>query len=101
MLFLSILQPFYWSRENGGAKVDFLCQAQDAVIPIEVKAKENLQAKSLKVYCSHFHPPFSVRTSMSDYRTAAWTIDGHSGIMINLPLYAIDRIRKECGDFTP
>ena len=92
------LQPDYWSRENGEAEVDFLFQTEDAVIPIEVKAEKNLQAKSLNVYCSHFHPPFSVRTSMSDYRTSQWTVNGHTCNLIDLPLYAIDRILKECGE---
>lgn len=95
------IAPCYWSRENGGAEVDFLCQIEDAVIPVEVKAEENLQAKSLKVYCSHFHPPFSVRTSMSDYRISERSVDGRPGTMINLPLYAIDRLRKECGETIP
>ena len=95
------IEPGYWSRENGGAEVDFLYQSEDAVIPVEVKAEENLQAKSLKVYCQQFHPPFSVRTSMSDYRTSEQTVDGHSCTMINLPLYAVSQIRRECGEVTP
>ena len=86
------MDPWYWSRENGGAEVDFLCQTEDAVIPIEVKAEENLQAKSLKVYCQRFHPPFAVRTSMSDYRVSEQSSDGHSRTMINLPLYAAGRM---------
>ena len=91
------MDPWYWSRENGGAEVDFLCQTEDAVIPIEVKAEENLQAKSLKVYCQRFHPPFAVRTSMSDYRVSEQSSDGHSCTMINLPLYAAGRM-PECAE---
>ena len=47
------------------------------------------------------HPPFSVRTSMSDYRISKRSIDGHPSIMINLPLYAIGRILRECGETMP
>lgn len=72
---------FYWSAAGGQASVDFVVQQQGKVIPIEVKAAENLQAKSLKVYWQKFKPSQSIRTSMSDYRKEEW--------MINLPLYAI------------
>lgn len=92
------IEPCYWSRENGKAEVDFLYQASDGIVPIEVKAEENLQAKSLKIYCELFHPNFSVRTSMADYRTSKQIIGKHSCRMINLPLYAINQIRKECDD---
>ena len=92
------LEPAYWSRENGGAEVDFVCQFENGVTPIEVKAEDNLQAKSLKVYGRHFHPEFCVRTSMADYRRSAQTIDDRPYTMINLPLYAINRIGGECGD---
>ena len=51
------------------------------VIPIEVKAAENLQAKSFKVYAEKYMPNYVIRTSLSDYREETW--------MINLPLYAI------------
>ena len=38
----------YWSNDAGQAEVDFVIQCENKVIPIEVKAEENLQAKSLK-----------------------------------------------------
>lgn len=92
------IKPGYWSRENGGAEVDFLWQSEDAVIPVEVKAEENLQAKSLKVYCGKFQPPFAVRTSLADYRRAPWTIGDFVCTLVNLPLYAVGQIRRECGE---
>ncbi len=92
------ITPCYWAKEGGEAEVDFLYQSANAIIPIEVKAEENLRAKSLQVYCSHFQPPFSVRTSMADYRTSEHTTENGIHTMINLPLYAINQIRKECND---
>ena len=44
----------------------------NVVIPIEVKAEVNLQAKSLKAYHEKYSPKLSVRTSMADYRTEDW-----------------------------
>jgi len=82
------INPFYWSAEPGNAEIDFVFQSGMNVIPIEVKAEENLQAKSLKAYCAKFSPKVAIRVSMSDYRKESW--------LINLPLYAISQITKEC-----
>ena len=72
---------YYWSPENGRSEIDFLVQLSGEVIPIEVKAAENLQAKSLKVYCQKYKPKTAIRTSMSDYRQEEW--------LTNVPLYAV------------
>ena len=78
---------FYWSAAGGQASIDFVIQFGGNVVPIEVKAAENLQAKSLKVYYQKFKPSQSIRTSMSDYRREDW--------MTNLPLYAICDVFNE------
>jgi predicted AAA+ superfamily ATPase len=72
---------FYWSADKGIAEVDFVCQNNNRIIPIEVKAGENLRSKSLKSYYERFQPEKSVRTSMADFREEGW--------LINIPLYAI------------
>lgn len=79
------LPVYYWSSNTATAEIDFLVQSNDKIIPIEVKAEENLKAKSLKVYTQKFQPAFSVRTSMTDYRSEEW--------LINVPLYAIESFR--------
>lgn len=78
------LAIFYWSSERSTSELDFIIQYNGQVIPIEVKAEENLQAKSLKVYCEKYSPPIAIRTSMSDFREDDW--------LTNLPLYAISQI---------
>lgn len=77
---------YYWSAEKSTSEIDFLIQYKDKVVPVEVKAEENLQAKSLKVFYQKFSPELSIRTSMSDFRDEGW--------MINLPLYAITIITE-------
>jgi predicted AAA+ superfamily ATPase len=72
--------PYYWSS-SGTAEVDFVFKHDSDIYPLEVKAEENLQSKSLKVYRDKFNPPISLRTSMRDYRRESW--------LINIPLYAI------------
>ncbi|MCD8118035.1 MAG: ATP-binding protein [Lachnospiraceae bacterium] len=75
---------FYWSAESATAEVDFLVQFEDQIVPIEVKAAENLQAKSLKIFMKNYNLPLAVRTSMSDYRKQEW--------LINIPLFNIGNI---------
>ncbi len=77
---------FYWSADRSTAEVDFVIQYEGLAIPIEVKAEENLQAKSLKVYYEKYSPSLTIRLSMSDYRIHEW--------LTSLPLYAIGQIRK-------
>ncbi|MDP0256066.1 ATP-binding protein [Glaesserella parasuis] len=72
---------FYWATEKGTAEVDFVVQQKQAVIPIEVKAEENLKAKSLKVYVEQFQPEHAFRFSMADYREQDW--------LVNVPLYGV------------
>ena len=82
------LSPFYWSAERATAEVDFLFQQGMNIYPLEVKAEENLKAKSLKVYFDKYQPKLAIRSSMSDYRQERW--------LLNLPLYAISRLVSEC-----
>jgi uncharacterized protein len=74
----------YWSAERSDAEIDFVIQQKNQIIPIEVKAEENLKSKSLKSYCMRWSPQTAIRTSMSDYRKESW--------FTNLPLYAVHRL---------
>jgi predicted AAA+ superfamily ATPase len=75
---------YYWKASNSTAEVDFLIQKDNEVIPIEVKAEENLKSKSLKVFVEKYAPSRAIRTSMSRFREQDW--------MVNIPLYGIDGI---------
>lgn len=80
-------QPvYYWATEKGTAEVDFVLQRGQSVIPIEVKAEENLKAKSLKTYVEQYQPQQAIRYSMADYREQDW--------MVNVPLYAVQALYK-------
>ena len=84
------LTPYYYSTPNSIGEIDFILQGKTSVVPVEVKAEENLRAKSLKAFCEKYHPGHAIRTSMSDYREQEW--------MTNLPLYDIGGIRKFLDD---
>jgi predicted AAA+ superfamily ATPase len=82
----------YWSSESSQAEVDFLLQDDSAVFPLEIKASENLQAKSLKSYRDKYSPLRSFRSSLSSYREESW--------LTNIPLYALSRLTGEMKKWT-
>ena len=82
------IDTYYWSNDRGSAEIDFMIDDGRDIIPIEVKAELNLQAKSLKSYRDRFSPKLSVRTSMADYKDEGW--------LVNLPLWAIGTILRCC-----
>lgn len=77
-------KPYYFTESKSEGEIDFIIQKGSQIVPIEVKAEENLKAKSLKVYCEKYQPAEAIRTSMSDYREQSW--------LTNIPLYCISNI---------
>lgn len=77
---------FYWSAENATSELDFLIQTDDRIVPLEVKAEENLQAKSLKVFMQKYKVKNAVRVSMSGFREQDW--------LTNFPLYNIGSLNQ-------
>lgn len=76
-------KPIYYFSSDGDSdlEVDFVVQHLGKVLPIEVKAEENLRAKSLKMTAEKYKISMSVRVSMSAYRQEPW--------LTNVPLYGI------------
>lgn len=62
-------------------EIDFVVQHDIHVIPIEVKAEENLRAKSLRLFTASHPGLHGLRFSMSGYREQDW--------MTNVPLWAV------------
>ena len=69
---------YYWSAENSSGELDFVVQDGERIIPIEVKAEENLQSKSLRYFVNSNPGLKGVRFSMQNYREQDW--------MENIPL---------------
>ena len=80
------ISPFYWSSERSSGEVDFVFQADSKVIPLEVKAAENLQAKSLRFFAEKYGVEEAARASLSDFRREPW--------LVNLPLFMIEGIMR-------
>lgn len=75
------LSIYYWSAENSRGEIDFLLQYEAEIIPVEVKAEENLQSKSLRAFIDKNPTLHGIRFSMSNYRKQEW--------VTNYPLYAV------------
>lgn len=79
------ISAYYWSNDRTPAELDFVIQTEDRVIPIEVKAEENVRSKSMSEYIRNNSELRlkGVRFSMKDYICQDW--------MENVPLYAISK----------
>lgn len=55
--------PYYWSSD-AKAEIEFVIQWNDEIIPIEVKAENRINGKSLTVYNEKFAPKHRIRFSM-------------------------------------
>jgi len=73
--------PYYFSSDSNKYEIDFMIQQGSDVIPLEVKAEQNVHAKSLRAYYDKYHPVKTLRLSMNDYREQDW--------VTNWPLFAI------------
>jgi hypothetical protein len=80
------LSLYYWSSGTATAEIDFLIQDGTHIFPLEVKAGENLQAKSLKVFRDSYAPERCFRTSLSSFREEGW--------LTNIPLYAVEFLMR-------
>ena len=86
--------PVYWVSESNQAEIDFIIQHDAELIPIEVKAETNLQAKSLKLFCKKFQCPRAVRISMAHWNEQKIPAGDDNQIcnLLNLPLFATHQL---------
>ena len=75
----------YWESGNA-AEVDFIIYNDDGIIPIEVKANDNVSSKSLNVYVKRYNPKYSIRISSKNF--------GFANGIKSIPLYAIFCIKN-------
>lgn len=77
---------FYFDSDTSKLELDFMIQNDGVLVPIEVKAEENLRSKSLSQFYKTHPNAEPVRLSMSGYRKQDW--------MVNIPLFAAFRVGK-------
>ena len=76
------LDIYYYSTDDSRTEIDFVVQHEGEVTPIEVKAEEDLRAKSLRQIVTNNPSLHGLRFSMSNYRHEAW--------LDNVPLYGVE-----------
>ncbi len=77
------LPTYYYSKDNSTQEIDFIVQAGSKILPIEVKAEENVKAKSLFTFINHDFASYNlkgIRFSMLGFQDQEW--------MENVPLFA-------------
>lgn len=72
---------YYWKNDNT-AEIDFLLYNSDGIIPVEVKAGDTTQSKSLKLFIEKYNPKYAIRISTKDFG-----YDPNNRIK-SIPLYA-------------
>ena len=77
---------YYWSQDNSQGEVDFVLQKENKIFPIEVKAENNLQSKSLRLFVQRNQGLHGIRFSMSDRHEQEW--------LTNYPLYAVESVMR-------
>lgn len=75
------LKPYYWSNTKTPSEIDFIIQDSQRVIPVEVKAEENVRARSLAQFIKDNLGLKGLRISMKGYVDQEW--------MENIPIIAI------------
>lgn len=70
---------YYW-KSNSDAEIDFILYNEDGLIPIEVKASDNITSKSLNSYIKKYNPKYSIRISSNNF--------GFENNIKSIPLYA-------------
>jgi len=70
---------YYWAVASS-SEIDFIIYNEDGIIPIEVKASDNTQSKSLNEYMKRFKPKYAIRISGKNF--------GFENGIKSVPLYA-------------
>ena len=65
--------------------MDFILYNNDGIIPVEVKADNNVGSKSLKVYMNRYNPNYAIRISTKNF--------GFANNIKSIPLYAVFLIK--------
>lgn len=79
--------PRYWSS-GGQAEVDYIIQRGNDIIPIEVKADENVISRSLTLYAQKYEKETKIRLRFSLKNLKK------DGKVINIPLFLIDHMDR-------
>ena len=66
-------------------EIDFIIRIGSDVVPLEIKASNNVKSKSLQVFIEQYKPSYAIRDSRKNF--------GHVNNIISIPLYALGGIQ--------
>lgn len=75
--------PYFWKRNE--SEVEFVIQNGLDVIPIEVKAGNNVKSRSLSEFRKRYHPKTAVKTSLNNLSES----EDEFGTLKSVPLYML------------
>ncbi len=87
---IDTLSVYYASKENSTQEIDFLVQTCNEIIPVKVKAEENVKSKSLHGFVAIDHAEKhlkGLRCSMKNFVDQGW--------MQNIPLYSVEQFFRK------
>jgi len=92
---------FYWNRQSKGstAEVDYLIQAGNRVVPVEVKAGKTGRLRSLQVFIQEKHAPLGLRFNddLPSFLESHTSIAGKDAVpfkLLSLPLYLVEQASR-------
>lgn len=76
--------PYFW-RSGNSAELDFIFEHNGGIVPVEVKAAANTQAKSYRQFCKKYSPEIGYKASLKNL--AVNDVEGTK--TISIPLYLL------------
>ena len=83
------LEPYFW-RSGNTAELDFIFEKNGEIIPVEVKAADNTQAKSYKQFCKKVSPKTGFKVSLKNIAENLC----ENTRTISLPLYMVWNLER-------
>lgn len=85
-------KPYYWSADGKQTKgeVDFIIERNAELLPIEVKAEENITGGSLAAFVKRYDLKRAVRFCLRGFKEQDW--------LVNIPLYAVNAFLQKIGN---
>lgn len=82
-------EPYFW-RSGNTAEIDFMLEYESSIVPIEVKAADNTQAKSYRQFCKKYSPSAGFKLSRKNIAEN----DCEGTKTYSIPLYLTWNIKK-------
>ncbi len=92
------LPIYFWANDTNRAEIEFVLQANNKIIPVEVKSGKNIKSESLRSYVTKkdFAAEIAIRSSLLNYGTVS-NIYNTECTLYDIPLYMIGEFKRILG----